>query len=119
MSKKFVLPKETQEWLDGQAVTGHTRKNLYTCDTCRGEVVTIDTDKGVTPFMISCRATRGCPGFMQSSFYHCDPARVAQFEWYRPETIDGLDSWSQAHVRKGGLLLRPLPRINSEVSHDA
>jgi hypothetical protein len=24
MSKKFVLPKETQEWLDGQAVTGDT-----------------------------------------------------------------------------------------------
>ncbi len=119
MSKKFVLPKETQAWLDGQAVIGHTRKNLYTCDMCRGEIVTIDTDKGVTPFMISCRATSGCKGFMASSFYHCDPARVAQFEWYRPETIEGFDPATKEHVMKGGLLLRPLPGISSEVAHNA
>ncbi len=119
MSKKFILPKETQEWLDGSAVTGHRRLNLYTCVACRGEVVTIDTDKGVTPFMISCRATPGCRGFMRSSFYHCDPARVAQFEWYRPETIKGLDPATIEHVMKGGLLLRPLPGISSDVAHDA
>jgi len=119
MSKKLVLPKDVQAWLDGQAVTGHARKNLYTCDTCRGEVVTIDTDKGVTPFMISCRATPGCKGFMQSSFYHCDPSRVAQFEWYRPETIEGFDPATKEHVMKGGLLLRPMSGISSKVAHDA
>jgi hypothetical protein len=119
VSKKFVLPKDVQEWLDGQSVTGHGRKNVYTCDTCLGEVVTIDTDKGVTPFMIFCRATPRCKGFMKSSFYHCDPARVATFEWYRPETIEGLARESKEHVRKGGLLLRPMPRISSDVAHDA
>jgi hypothetical protein len=119
MGKKLVLPKDVQEWLDRQAVTGHTRKNLYTCDTCRGEVVTIDTDKGVTPFMISCRASPGCKGFMQSSFYRCDLSRVAQYEWYRPETIEGFDPATQEHVMKGGLLLRPMPGITSEVAHDA
>ena len=119
MSKKFVLPKEIQEWLDGQAVTGYTRKNLYHCVTCHGEVVTIDSDKGVTPFMISCRATPGCKGFMNSSFYRCDQNRPAQFEWYRPETISGLDSQTKEHVRKGGLLLRPMPGVSSDISHDA
>ena len=119
MNKKLALPKEVQEWLDGQTVSSHTRKNVYTCDTCRGEVVTIDTDKGVTPFMISCRATPGCKGFMYSGFYRCAPSRVAQFEWYRPETIEGFDPATQEHVMKGGLLLRPLPGINSAVPHDA
>ena len=119
MSKKLVLPKETQEWLDGQAVTGHRRKNLYTCDTCHGETVTIDTDKGVTPFMISCRVTPDCKGFMVSSFYNCHPSRVAQYEWYRPETIDGFAPETIEHVMKGGLLLRPLPGWLSDVAHDA
>jgi hypothetical protein len=108
MSKKLVLPKNVQEWLNGQAATGHRHKNLYTCDTCHSEIVTIDTDKGVTPFMVSCRATPGCKGFMLSSFYHCDPSRVAQYEWYRPETIDGFAPENKEHVMKGGLLLRPL-----------
>lgn len=108
MSKKFVLPKDVQTWLDSQAVTGYGRKNLYTCDTCRGEVVTIDADKGVTPFMISCRATQGCKGFMSSNFYHCDPNRVAKFEFYRPETLDGFARETKEHCLKGGLLLRPV-----------
>ena len=107
MTNKLVLPKEIQTYLDEQVVTGRLRKNLYTCDTCRGEIVTIDIDKGVTPFMISCRATPKCGGFMKSSFYHCDPHRFAQFEWYRPETIEGLAPETQKHVMKGGLLLRP------------
>lgn len=119
MNKKLVLPKETQEWLDGPAVTGHRHKNLYTCDTCHGELVTIDTDKSVTPFMISCRATPGCKGFMQSNFYDCDPSRVAQYEWYRPETTDRLPQETLEHVMKGGLLLRPLPGWLTDVADDA
>ena len=119
MSKKLVLSKKIQKWLDEQAVTGYTRKNLYTCDTCHGEVVTIDIDKGVTPFMISCRATPACKGFMTSSFYNCDPARAAQFEFYRPETLEGFGLQTQEHVKKGGLLLRPAQGTTSEVPHDA
>lgn len=118
MSNKLVLPKETQEWLDNQAVTGHGRKNLYTCDTCRGETVTVDTDKGVTPFMISCRATPGCAGGMTSSFYQVDQSREATYEWYRPETVDGMDPQTVEHIMQGGLLLRPLPGTTSSVPHD-
>jgi hypothetical protein len=69
--------------------------------------------------MISCRATLGCHGFMTSSFYRCDQGRYAEFEWYRPETIEGLDPATQEHVMKGGLLLRPLPGTNSDIAHDA
>ncbi len=123
MTKKLVLPTEVQEWLDRQPKTEH-RKNVYTCDTCHREAVTIDTDRGVTPFMISCRATPGCQGTMQSNFYHCDPARVAQFEWYRPETLDGLPRQTQEHVMKGGLLIRQLPgwlqetpRVEYSIAH--
>jgi hypothetical protein len=119
MGKKFVLPKDVQQWLDNHAKTGYLQKNLYQCQTCRGEVVTIDTDNGVTPFMIMCRATPNCKGMMVSSFYRCDQTRPAQFEWYRPETIKGLDKATQEHVMKGGLLLRPMPGVNSKVAHDA
>lgn len=69
--------------------------------------------------MISCRVTQGCKGAMTSSLYRCDQSLPAQFEFYRPETIDGLDSVTKEHVMKGGLLLRPLPGISSEVAHDA
>jgi hypothetical protein len=56
---------------------------------------------------------------MRSSFYNCDPSRVAQYEWYRPETIDGFAPETIEHVMKGGLLLRPLPGWLSDVPNDA
>lgn len=118
MSKKFVLPKKTQEWLEHQPMS-IGRKNLYTCDLCGGEVVTVDLAKGVTPFMIACRATHGCDGAMTSSFYHCNPFRPAQFEWYRPETVDDFGPETIEHLEKGGLLLRPVAGAASDVPADA
>jgi len=44
-------------------------KNMYTCDECKGTIVTIDREQGVTPFALACRATEGCRGTMTSAFY--------------------------------------------------
>jgi hypothetical protein len=82
------------------------RKNLYTCDICRGEVVTLDLDEGTTPFMLSCLATPKCQGLMQSSFYQCDPLRPHQYEWVKADHLEEYDPNMQEHIRKGGLVLR-------------
>jgi hypothetical protein len=119
MSKKLVLPKETQVWLDSPAVSGRPRTNIYTCDKCRGEVVTKDIDPGVTPFMISCRFKQGCKGTMTSNFYQCSQNLPYSFEFYRPETIDSFDPETIEHLRKGGLLLRPAKGVESTIPHDA
>jgi hypothetical protein len=105
---KSYLSKDVQDWLDERVKKGYPKKNLYHCDTCQKEIVTIDSDNGVTPFMLLCRATPRCNGMMTSSFYKCNQSLVATFEFYRPETIKGLDRATQEHVKQGGLLLRPM-----------
>src|SRR5687768_10420783 len=45
------------------------KKNIYVCDACKGHIVTVDRDHGVTPFMITCHATLFCKGMMKSSMY--------------------------------------------------
>ena len=69
--------------------------------------------------MILCRATPGCKGAMTSSFYRCDQSLPYQFEFYRPETLDGFDAQTIAHLKQGGLLLRPVQGSTSDVPHDA
>lgn len=81
--------------------------NIYVCQDCRGHVVTRDRDAGVTPFMTACKATLGCTGMMQSSMYRVfDQSMREDFEWYRPESLDGLKPHTVDHIRKGGLILR-------------
>lgn len=83
--------------------------NIYTCEKCRGHIVTKDVDAGVTPFMIRCYATEDCPGNMQSSMYRVfDQSMKASHEWYSPnkEELIKLDRWSRDHVAKGGLMMR-------------
>jgi len=83
------------------------RKNIYVCKTCAGHIVTVDVDKGATPFMVDCQATPGCKGMMRSSFYRVfDQSMKAGFEWYRPTALQHLSTGERAHVDKGGLLLR-------------
>lgn len=87
------------------------RKNIYTCRQCGGHIVTVDRDDGVTPFMLNCRAMEGCKGTMESSFYRVfDQKMAASYEWYRPDETEFavLKDITQEHVRKGGLLLRPV-----------
>jgi hypothetical protein len=81
--------------------------NIYTCEKCRGHIVTRDRDDGVTPFMIGCRATLGCKGMMKSSFYNVFDQDMAEgWEWYRPTHAEALTPAEREHVSKGGLLLR-------------
>ena len=82
------------------------KKNTYRCNTCGLFVITEDIDEGVTPFAIGCRATEGCKGMMYSSFYQCPQNLFAMWEWYTPETLDGLDPATREHVEQGGLILR-------------
>lgn len=83
------------------------KKNIYTCDTCGGHIVTVDIDAGVTPFMIACKVAETCEGRMRSSLYRVfDQSMRASFEWYRPGAPQSLSAHTLDHVMKGGLLLR-------------
>ncbi len=86
--------------------------NQYTCDECRGTIVTVDRDEGVTPFMLGCRAKPGCTGLMRSSFYSLPTIPRPSWEWYKPqfeEELKKLDHQTREHVKLGGLLLRQIP----------
>lgn len=84
--------------------------NIYTCEKCRGHIVTRDVDQGVTPFSIACRARHGCGGWMQSSMYRVfDQTMRESHQWYRPPTIQVLTGGEHEHVKNGGLLLREAP----------
>lgn len=82
--------------------------NQYVCRECGGRVTTVNADRGTTPFMIRCRATRGCKGMAESRFYRVEPGLRPQFEWYRPEgqELKQLDVLTLEHVSRGGLILR-------------
>lgn len=89
--------------------------NVYTCEVCSGETVTIDVDEGVTPFYLDCRATKGCSGIARSSMYrpragHASPT----WEWYRPTQKQARKSGAAMaeHVRLGGLDIRRRPSTN-------
>lgn len=99
------------------------RLNLYICQHgCHN--VTVDVDRGVTPFMIPCQFTGRedrplnpalsvdgkCIGMAQSQFYPRNlpegiPYPVPTHEWYRPTTLEGLTPGEFDHVEQGGLLL--------------
>jgi hypothetical protein len=79
--------------------------NVYTCPECKGEMVTVDVDEGTTPFMLGCRATAGCKGLAESSFYRPRPGHAPPaLEWYRPSAAE-MKKASPAmreHAGKGG-----------------
>ncbi|MBN8995919.1 MAG: hypothetical protein J0H94_11900 [Rhizobiales bacterium] len=87
------------------------KKNIYVCERCKGHIVTVDRDEGITPFVLACRATEGCLGPMRSSMYRVfDQDIGAGFEWYKPEAAEaaGLPPAYAEHVRSGGLLIRKI-----------
>jgi hypothetical protein len=102
------------------------RVNVYTCRKCRKETWTVDVDEGVTPFMLGCRATKGCDGMAESSFY---PGWAGAFlhrvkwEWYKPTEEEAKQQERQYpgslhHWEQGGLSIRP--RTDAEpVRHEA
>lgn len=82
------------------------KKNHYRCRDCHFQIVTIDREPGVTPFLIKCD---NCGGEAQSSGYRNVPAFIAvTHEWYRPDTFDGLSGAVIDHIKNGGLIKRPI-----------
>jgi hypothetical protein len=87
------------------------KKNIYVCDICKGHIVTVDRDRGVTPFLVECKATAFCNGLMQSSMYRVfDQNMRADHEWYKPTAPEIVKPHLQHHIDQGGLLLRKVAR---------
>lgn len=97
------------------------KHNVYVCQTDRmHRICTVDRDRGVTPFMMVCpvcevmfkmqgrRRVSFNEGMMQSNCYR--PLGMFLMpvvgEWYRPDSLDGLQGGELEHVRNGGLLFR-------------
>lgn len=91
------------------------RLNRYTCQKCGQGIVTIDEDEGVTPFMLACRATKGCDGIMQSSFYRTDESEgAAQFAWRKPsrKEYEASSPGMKQHFDMGGLDIHQIKRTH-------
>jgi hypothetical protein len=108
------------------------RMNIYICEhSCHN--ITVDVNKGVTPFMIGCEFTGRpdrpanplkmkngkCIGTASSRMYPKElgpgvPYPVPTHEWYRPslDEFNRLSDPEKDHVKQGGLLLRK--RTNAE-----
>lgn len=102
------------------------RYNLYTCEyNCQN--ITVDVDKGTTPFMIKCKRkptiarpigttfldeNGECKGTARSNFYPTEGVPeniVATHEWFKPNYLE-LEHFhspqEREHVENGGLILR-------------
>ena len=91
--------------------------NAYICEKCRQATVTVNACDGTTPFMIQCRANNiGCGSMAQSSMYQNSQDLLPKWEWYRPgaDALSKMDSDTQEHVRRGGLILRKLSAGEAE-----
>lgn len=89
--------------------------NVYTCKVGH-RIVTVDRQKGVTPFIIGCKHP-SCAERATSNFYRVDRGLTPTHEWYRPSLreYETLDPHSKDHVSNGGLLLR---EIDSDREHE-
>lgn len=91
----------------------YNKLNKYTCNTCEGEIVTIEREPGVTPMMIDCRATEGCEGLMMSWGYQIHYDVTPTWEWVKPD-INLLKNYKKKnpalfeHFKLGGLYLRKI-----------
>lgn len=79
--------------------------NFYTCESCDADIVTVNRDDGVTPYMIRCER---CGGVSVSAFYRVNQSTTPTHEYYRPVTVRGMSRKSKEYVRNGGLLLRKI-----------
>lgn len=89
------------------------QKNIYICQKCSAEMVTIDRDEGTTPFITRCHAFvkgRECMGDMQSGMYRCDQALNPTHEWVRMSDGEAANSSPgvMRHHLLGGLVLREI-----------
>lgn len=110
---------EATEHFNGQdGFANANRLNVYECDGersfrkgapdrpgCRHFIVTIDREPGVTPFIVRCG---NCGMSARSKGYNVADWLTPTHEWYRPDSLEGLEGWDLEHVKKGGLLLSPI-----------
>jgi hypothetical protein len=82
------------------------QRNCYICQECGGFIITENLDDGTTPFIIACKATKGCHGTMYSMFYNIPQDMPATYEWFKPKSMKGYSREMQEHFRLGGLDLR-------------
>lgn len=100
---------------DGDGFQNLGRKNAYVCDGgydpppgkegCGSFIVTVDRDYGVTPFSLQCG---NCGAFAYSKMYRIAEWLEPTHEWYRPESLDGVDPAYHQHLSNGGIILRPI-----------
>ena len=98
------------------------RFNVWTCERCKKDTVTVEAVDGVTPFMLGCQVTKGCGGMAQSHFYRVpqDGSLTPTHEWYLP-SVEELLTFSPAtiqHCLQGGLMIRSLSTKPAS-THDA
>lgn len=105
------------------------RKNAYYCEDCKGYIVTVDRDEGVTPMFLACRVkgdprdpANDCEGTSRSMMYPHEPwpetdgfgtpiPTEPTWEWYAPTAkqlrrLARKEPATAEHVERGGLLLR-------------
>jgi hypothetical protein len=85
--------------------------NTYICQSCKGSIVTRYDNVGVTPFMLRCRATRGCQGMMQSQFGKIKEGDITTHEWFRRVDVENMNPDELQHHLQGGAFIR---RIDEE-----
>ena len=90
---------------DGEGFKNVGRKNAYECESCGSYIVTIDRDPGVTPFMVKCE---NCGAMAKSKFYRVREYLDPTHEWYRPDSLAGIDTRYYDHLERGGLILRAI-----------
>lgn len=78
--------------------------NEYICPDGH-KIVTINTDEGVTPFILQCRHV-GCNKSAKSQMHLVDQEQEPTHEWVRPIDLEELSEWDREHVEMGGLLLK-------------
>ena len=83
------------------------RINQYRCELCGGVITTIDRHEGVTPMMLACRATEGCPGTSWSRGYTVDQTLTPDYEWYRPAKLPK-NHEARQYIEMGGLDIRKI-----------
>lgn len=97
--KKMVSTIEDAKIYDGRGIY-----DLYVCEKCQNQKITLYKDKGVTPFMIGCN----CGGSMQhTKSFKSVPDYVRVDNWIRPslEQLNQLSTGLIEHILNGGLVL--------------
>ena len=91
--------------------------NIYICENCEHQIITINLDDGVTSAFIDCVLSTypKCLGIMASRFYRVPQDLDHTHEWHIPDEDDfdeELNAGVRHHVEQGGLVLRK--RIDSK-----